>query len=484
MGTKRNNVNQLSKDVYEAQGDNDDDNDTTVVTNAFERADSSTLAKRRIFSRSSVGSSSGTSSGVINPFPSSQSPSTTTANPFVAVNLASATSTATASTKWSFSSGTYNNNNASSAPAERSTEPQKQPSFQFGSTNNTSSINNNEMNFGGMSAKPTFSFGSSNYASTTTMTETTTRSTGVGLQHGLTSPSEKEVELKYAKKSEEFDKLFKSSVVSCKSFADTDFTLLAESFLDHYRRLGSSFESYVNETGGEQKENNAPKTLTQTTASIIQSTITSPSTNPSFSFGVAPNLPPTSSASSASSNPTTSTTGMNLSLPWNSKFAEQQVFPKPNLVAAPPVEAANDDDGIDDKEPPTVVGAIQDPNWESIHLADKVRFYRLVDPGNPQKSSWISFALGKLDLQKEVKNPSSFRMVLRDDAMGKVQVNMRIAKNMMFNFSELKNKHGTVTGKISFSGINSAERGNEGFIIQAKKETAIRLHEKLLELSK
>jgi hypothetical protein len=145
----------------------------------------------------------------------------------------------------------------------------------------------------------------------------------------------------------------------------------------------------------------------------------------------------------------------------------------------------DDENGGFPVESTALVESREDPDWENLISVNRVGFYRISDPRKPLESSWLSFAFGRLYFQSERRKSSSFRMMMRDDVVGRVVINMKISKDMRISLT-VRNKKQTQDqiGQVSFEGVNDADRGYERFTVKAKLDAATTLFGKLEELSK
>lgn len=477
MGAKRgNDSSQVSKEDYDkAQNDDGDVNYNNQIShNVFERADASTLAQRRIIN---VRNPSSATSGTANALHKAATASVS--NPFATVNLTPAKPSSMTTTIPTFSfGGSTNNRNVPTA-----TETPQKPPFQFGVTHATTISLDIKNNFSTSSAEtsasttkpPLFSFGSSTTSVATTAnipTSAFAASTANSLSASRTITKH---DWKYAKATEEAETALINKIGSWQSIQELDMTATCKNFLCLIREFGKSF----GKEGGNTTDSLPTVTSNPLNSATISSSNAPAPTMPSFSFGA-----PSSKPSNTPSNVIGTTDKNSLYSSWKSSSLPSNTIETNTNAATMHSVEHNEDDGVVDSEPSIQVEKVHDPDWESLKITDKVRFYRLIDPKSPQTSSWVSFAFGKLDIQKSTKISSTYRMVLRAEYTGKPLVNMKIMKNVTFSLMEEKNKNGVITGKISFSGINSSERGNEGFIIKAKIDAAKSLHQKLSELSK
>lgn len=144
---------------------------------------------------------------------------------------------------------------------------------------------------------------------------------------------------------------------------------------------------------------------------------------------------------------------------------------------SPPAPAATDDDDntplpVDDDGPSVVEES--DEGWDDVQVIEPVTFWQMKDP--PDDKTWTNIQKGgKVRLQKE-KDKNGFRILMRDKAGLKVLLNCTITSNTQLNPKISVNKRKIEVGTLVFSGVNSAKRGLEMFLIKSTKD----VHEKLV----
>lgn len=130
-------------------------------------------------------------------------------------------------------------------------------------------------------------------------------------------------------------------------------------------------------------------------------------------------------------------------------------------------------------EPTAEVLAVVDPHWNDVAVIEPVTFLRTGADG-----SWSTFCTkAKLRLQKGKEKDGSYRMVVRDDLIGKVQVNMAIQPHQKFEYAVQQSSRGSAFGKITFKGCNNVDDGYQTFAIKASVDVARNLHERLDDLA-
>jgi hypothetical protein len=133
-----------------------------------------------------------------------------------------------------------------------------------------------------------------------------------------------------------------------------------------------------------------------------------PTKKSSLTFGVTAEKKPTV-------NPTT--TGVSFS----SVTPAPGLPPTPNVTSAASVDV--DDDAVP-SEPRVEVEHVSDPDWTTVHVVRKVKFYVFGD------GKWNQRAPGSLRVKQNNNKPSNRRIVIRDTNTGKVHLNCSIAKQM------------------------------------------------------
>jgi hypothetical protein len=145
--------------------------------------------------------------------------------------------------------------------------------------------------------------------------------------------------------------------------------------------------------------------------------------------------------------------------------------------------ADNDDEEDDTNTESTDKDFVEqaDPDWDDVGVYERIRVYRI------ENGAWKAFASAgnKLRLQKfKSGDRPLYRMLMRDIIGQKVFLNMTILKDLKFQYAEEKNqKTNTVKAKITFTGINDAEKGNEVFMFVTVPTTGKELHQNLEALA-
>lgn len=163
-------------------------------------------------------------------------------------------------------------------------------------------------------------------------------------------------------------------------------------------------------------------------------------TAPSFSLGVAP--PQASSSFGGSSFAFGSTAP-----------SQASASPSSGGNGAPGVVVTEDDDAMP-KEEPTKVAAIADPDWNEIYTFLS-KYFKLVN------QDWKQYCKAPVKVEVHKENGKK-RMVMRDE-VGKVQLNLSLAKGMEFKLL-LKGKNAF----IRFMAVQDSAVGMEQFMYLVK----------------
>ena len=153
-------------------------------------------------------------------------------------------------------------------------------------------------------------------------------------------------------------------------------------------------------------------------------------------------------------------------------------------AATAPVSSSTNDNGSNDDNTDEVVEETNirratEPEWTDIGEYENVRFFKQNDIG-----AWAKFCLGTLRLQrhKSTSEANFSRMILRNLNGSEVIVNIRIDRDMKFDWTRFEQKQQPM-GKIVFKAINSIQLGPETFAMAAKVNEAQKLYTQLLDIA-
>lgn len=204
----------------------------------------------------------------------------------------------------------------------------------------------------------------------------------------------------------------------------------------------------------------------------------SSSATPAFSFGSKPTTSPTTKpftgfAMDPEAAPATKTNDKTSSF---SGFSFASSTPTPAPVPAVPAPAPA----------PTTVTPSETPNDTSASNSDQViktvneddeelyecraKYRKFID----ESKEWKTYSAGILRLTKS-KSKGTCQIVIRDATVGKVQFNVGVAKNMVFQEPKISKGKGS----ILFIATQDLKRGPEKFILVAKDVDSNGLYAKL-----
>lgn len=196
------------------------------------------------------------------------------------------------------------------------------------------------------------------------------------------------------------------------------------------------------------------------TKSAFSFGLTTPSTTttivpPTFSFGSAPPSQPAASTSTSTSaftfGSSSTTVDSNSKSPVNFSFAS--TTQSGNNTDNATTENNEENEEIQE---PTIVEAHVDPDWDLVYSFD-AKYYKWVD------TAWKVFLHNPVKVERHKVNGLK-RMTMRD-AMGRVQLNLAIYKNMVFKGTIQKTK-----ATIQFVALQDSTVGPEKFLFQIKPE--------------
>lgn len=116
-----------------------------------------------------------------------------------------------------------------------------------------------------------------------------------------------------------------------------------------------------------------------------------------------------------------------------------------------------------------------DPDWDDVIEIQGVRAFHLEDPKNTKSTSFAAFSAGTVRIQHHKGNDDN-RILMRDKTGIKVQLNMKVTKEMNLEWKAGAPRKGVERGEVSFYGTNKEERGYELIRIQATAEVSKKLH--------
>jgi hypothetical protein len=219
-----------------------------------------------------------------------------------------------------------------------------------------------------------------------------------------------------------------------------------------------------------------PKTaLTTSTTTQPKSEVDTVRTAPA---SVTPPPPPPNQSTNSTTMSLGGRTGSTFSFGVVAPSSNTTVASSTNMTTVAKTENENDEEGYTNAEATEDAVLEQaDPDWEDVGVYERIRVYRI------ENGAWKAFASAgyKLRLQKfKSGDRPLYRMLMRDTIGQKVFLNMTILKELKFQYAEQTNeKKNNVKAKITFTGINDAEKGPEVFMFVTSPTTGKSLHQNL-----
>jgi hypothetical protein len=149
------------------------------------------------------------------------------------------------------------------------------------------------------------------------------------------------------------------------------------------------------------------------------------------------------------------------------------VAPALNSTPEPAIDTVTNDDESDGGEPTVVLASNENKDEIDLFSCRAKYLRRIAKDSDPTVKEWKTCSTGVLRVYKNQKD-DKVRVVLRD-AVGKVRLNLPIAKGTTFTKTQVKNG----VGGVQFMSVMDEEIGPELFMLRAKLEYFDKLCETL-----
>jgi hypothetical protein len=127
------------------------------------------------------------------------------------------------------------------------------------------------------------------------------------------------------------------------------------------------------------------------------------------------------------------------------------------------------------------IQATIDSDWDDVKDFETVQAFHVADPKD-KCSVFAKFAQGKIRVQFHKTDKGQHRILMRDKTGLKVLLNMKVTKDMTFEWKTAGTRKNVQFGEVTFYGTNKEERGYELIRLMAPVDVSKNLFEKLKQV--